>query len=220
MGRKLQEQDYVNKKYNRLTVKSLTYKIVGTTKRAFFVCECECNNIKEILAGHVVNGHTQSCGCLQKERVAECFLTHGQTHIRLYSTWENMIQRCHNSNNLRYKDWGGRGIKVCDEWREFEPFRDWAFKNGYSDKLSIDRINNDGNYEPSNCRWVDNITQMRNTRTPCTNTSGVKGVTFYRRTGKWIAQIGVNKKMIRLGYYNTIEDAAYARAQGELKYWQ
>lgn len=92
-----------------------------------------------------------------------CTITHGCSKTRLYETWCCMKKRCYNQKDKRYKNYGGRGIKVCDEWQTFEPFYDWAMANGYREDLTIDRIDVDGNYEPSNCRWATMIEQMRNT---------------------------------------------------------
>lgn len=92
-------------------------------------------------------------------------MIHGKSNKeRLYQTWKNMRQRCNNPNRSDYKRYGGRGITICDEWNDYNTFRDWALSNGYSDNLSIDRIDVNGNYEPSNCRWVDGIIQANNVR--------------------------------------------------------
>lgn len=90
--------------------------------------------------------------------------THGESRTRLYRLWKDMRRRCGNSNRTDYELYGGRGIKVCDEWNEYEVFRDWALQNGYKDQLSIERINFDGNYEPSNCEWIELKDQAKNTR--------------------------------------------------------
>lgn len=92
-------------------------------------------------------------------------MKHGLRHTRLYGIWLQMKNRCNNEKTARYKDYGARGITVCDEWcNDFKAFYDWSMANGYSDDLTIDRINNDGNYEPSNCRWITIKQQSRNTR--------------------------------------------------------
>jgi len=109
-----------------------------------------------------------SCGCFWYETVPsinhEKNVRHGETKTRLHRIWSNLRFRCNNPSCYRYKDYGGRGIKVCQEWSDYETFRDWALNNGYSDELTIDRIDVNGNYEPSNCRWVDSKTQSNNMR--------------------------------------------------------
>ena len=129
-----------------------------------YLCECECGNRIEVQGGHLRSGHTNSCGCYKKDRILEAHGTIAMDNPRLYGIWGKMKQRCNNKNYKQYYLYGGRGIKVCEEWNEFEPFYNWAMSNGYRDDLSIDRINNDGNYEPNNCRWADKYIQARNKR--------------------------------------------------------
>lgn len=108
----------------------------------------------------MTGGATKSCGCLATEK----HRTHNQSNTRLYNIWTLMKKRCTNPNSAGYCYYGGRGISYCKQWERFEPFYQWAINNGYSDNLSIDRIDSDGNYEPSNCRWVDNTIQVNNRR--------------------------------------------------------
>jgi hypothetical protein len=121
-----------------------------------------------------------------------------------------MRMRTLNPNHKSYNNYGGRGITLCDEWLDVQNFWDWAMSNGYSDELSIDRIDNDGNYEPNNCRWVGDTIQARNQRIRKDNTSGYKGVSYFKDRNKYIAQICVNKKNINLGYFQTAEEGAIA----------
>lgn len=137
---------------------------------------------------------------------------------RLYKIWQGMRQRCNNSNNKDYGGYGGRGIKVCAEWDgNSSEFMRWALENGYSEKLSIDRIDTNGSYCPDNCRWATATQQARNKRIERTNTTGVKGVHIDR--GQYRAIIYVNNKRIDLGRHKTLEEAANARAAGEALYW-
>lgn len=136
-------------------------------------------------------------------------LKHGFHGTRLYYTWKNMRQRCNNPNRKQYKDYGGRGICICDEWNEYINFHNWSLENGYSDNLTIDRIDVNGNYSPQNCRWVDNKIQAQNTRLlRSTNTSKYRGVDFHKHIGKFRARIRDNGKTVELGYFASAIDAA------------
>lgn len=121
--------------------------------------KCHCGNEFIAIGTAVKRGNTKSCGCTQYKR------THGQTHTKLYQVWRNMKYRCNNAKAPNYKNYGGRGIAVCDEWsNDFSKFKEWSVKNGYQEGLTLDRINNNGNYESDNCRWVDVQTQNNNKR--------------------------------------------------------
>lgn len=158
-------KDLTGEKIGRLTV----IKRVENNKanNAQWLCQCECG--KEIITttANLKRRHSKSCGCLRKEHTSGInnnFYKHGMYNTKLYQTWHNMKQRCFNKNSSHYKNYGGRGIKVCDEWLEFMNFYNWAMSNEYSEGLTIDRIDVNGNYEPDNCRWVDNKTQCNNKR--------------------------------------------------------
>ena len=158
----------------------------------------------------VKSGHTKSCGCYKKRRMSETHKTHGLKNTRLYTIWGNIKARILNPKNERYNDYGGRGITICEEWLDIHNFYNWAIQNGYSDELSIDRIDNDGNYEPSNCRWTTQTIQCRNQRIQTNNTSGYKGVSYNKRANKYKAQVKVNYKNIYLGIFPTAVEAAIA----------
>ena len=160
---------------------------------------------------NVVQGKTRSCGCYMKRRASETHKTHGKCHTRLYTIWAKLKDRTLNPKNKQYNDYGGRGITICDEWKnDFMSFYNWAMENGYSDELSIDRIDNDGSYYPENCRWTTKSIQARNTRISKNNTSGFRGVSYNKGNNKYKAQIRINKKKINLGYFQTPVEGAIA----------
>ena len=140
------------------------------------------------------------------------YIKHGESNTRLYTIWRCMKGRCYNSANTSYINYGGRGIKVCDEWKSsYTAFRSWSLANGYLDSLSIDRIDSDGDYEPSNCRWTTNHVQSCNTRRiHKTNKSGYRGVSWNSASSKWEVSITVNKQTIKIGYYTDVLEAAKA----------
>ena len=181
-------------------------------KTRFGIYKCGfCGNEFKANTYSINSGYSKSCGCYQKRRVSESRKTHGLIETRLYRIWVNIKYRVSNYNNKRYKDYVGRGITICDEWKDdFMSFYNWAMSNGYSDELSIDRIDNDGNYEPSNCRWVTRTIQSRNQRVYKNNTSGYKGVRFIKDRNKYGSYINVDKKGVFLGYFLTPVEGAIA----------
>ena len=150
----------VGEKYGRLTV------IENHHPKDEVVCRCECGNIKIARATNVFYGGTRSCGCLPKEgnNYKHGFRRTGEKSERLYGLWKAMRERCNTPSCNCYKHYGARGIKVCKEWDSYLAFKEWALANGYSEELTIDRIDVDGDYEPSNCRWAT-IKQQMNNRT-------------------------------------------------------
>ena len=137
--------------------------------RVAFLCRCDCGTEFVTLSQNLVNGWTKSCGFLNREkasqRVSKRNTTHGCSHTRLHDIWKNMRSRCLRTYSTAYKNYGGRGIKICKEWNDFKTFRDWAYENGYSEELTIDRVDVNGDYTPENCRWVSAEKQANNKRT-------------------------------------------------------
>lgn len=159
MSRKLKGQ-----KFGRLTVIDKLHNY-HKNNRIYWLCVCECGNLINVNSSQLVSGQTQSCGCLRKDLLTQRNIKHDKCNTRLYNIWGCMKQRCYNKNQPQYKNYGGRGIAVCDKWRDdFMVFYDWAMTNGYKSNLTIDRIDNNKGYEPSNCRWVTRKQQNRNTR--------------------------------------------------------
>lgn len=139
----------IGQKYGRLTV------LKRNEQKKKWECSCECGSHVFVKSASLNNGNTKSCGCLQRDMTSISSKKHGLEGTKIYQVWKSMKQRCFNPNHKSYKYYGGRGIQVCDEWEnDFQAFYDWSIANGYTEGLQIDRINNDGNYEPSNCKWV------------------------------------------------------------------
>lgn len=207
--------DLTGRKFGRWMV---IHKGDKKDNRTAWFCECECGNTQTVITRVLVKGQSKSCGCLHKERMTK----HGHNTVEHtsgeYSSWHGMKQRCTNPNDPRYQDYGGRGINVCGRWLDFNNFfEDMGEKPTL--KHSIDRIDVNGNYEPSNCKWSDDYEQQANTRKSKNNTTGVKGVTFDKSRNKFIAQMMYRGLKVLFERFDTLEEAAKARKQSELKYW-
>ena len=173
--------------------------------KAMWEVKCHCGRLFTTSGNSIRSNQVSSCGCsrfIKTKNMGEENKTHGDTLKPLYITWKNMKSRCYNKNHKSFKYYGGRGITVCDEWKtDYVEFKKWAIRNGYNEKLTIDRIDNNGNYSPKNCRWVNLKTQGRNKRN---NTKD-----FYKgkmRTLSEIAEIlGESKSFVRYRYKNQID---------------
>ena len=178
----------IGKRYGRLVVIEEVAQHIKPSgqKISMYKCICDCGNYKIASGTHLRSGHNQSCGCLKKEQEK-----HGGS--RLAHIWKNMISRCYDENSTSYKRYGAKGIYVCESWKNhFEIFKSWAMKNGYTDKLTLDRIDNAKGYEPINCRWATNKEQANNKTNNLRIT--INGVTH--TASEWADITGINLKRI------------------------
>lgn len=156
--------DLTGQRFGKLTVisKDEDYIRPSGKREHRYLCRCECGREVTVIKSNLIR-NTRSCGCLKGKYISASKITHGMSNSRLYQIWQNMKNRCYNPNVDRYNRYGGRGIKVCDEWKDnFQTFYEWSMNHGYSDNLSIDRKDVNGNYTPDNCRWISMDKQADN----------------------------------------------------------
>lgn len=128
----------------------------------YWLCKCECGNTAIVRGGSLAQGTSKSCGCVGRQKTIERSTKHGGYGTRLYRIWDDMKARCYNHNSISYPNYGAKGITVCEEWKNFKTFMDWALANGYNDKLTIDRIDYNKGYTADNCRWITMMEQSNN----------------------------------------------------------
>ena len=202
--------DLTGKRYGRLVVIERT-KNKGS--KTAWLCKCDCGNEKIVTGDGLNRGNTKSCGCLSKEIARNRQYKHGKTQCRLYNVWYSMKRRCYDKNVKNFNKYGGRGIKVCEEWlNDFLSFYNWAISNGYRDdvergKLTLDRIDNNKGYYPDNCRWVNQKIQNR-------NKTNLFMITYNGKTlcaQEWAEKLGCRASLIieRIKRGWSIEDAFF-----------
>ncbi len=176
-------------------------------KTTYGLFQCQyCEKEFETNIQSVKCGDTKSCGCVNLR------ITHGLRTNKFYQTWNGMVQRCTNPKNSSYKDYGARGITVCEEWLDVSNFVAWAEATYPNiEDATLDRIDNDKGYSPENCTWSDKTTQRINQRIRKDNKSGVVGVRYYDRDGVWTAYISINNAHKHIGSFKTLEEAVLAR---------
>jgi len=188
-------QDLTGMKFGRLTVLN---RVLPNNKwnETRWLCRCECGKEK-VITRHSLNKGTKSCGCLRIDSISK----HGLYHTRIHKEWEGVKARCNNPNDTVYKYYGARGIKICNDWNDnFLSFYNWAMDNGYDDNLTLDRIDVNKNYEPSNCRWVDRVAQQRNRRDSVYVT--INGET--KHLLEWADVAGLKRSTVVTRYYKGI----------------
>lgn len=190
--------DLAGQRYGRLTVleEGEHRKTKGGHSIRLWICRCDCGNTVTVSTNALRRGNTSSCGCFRRELLIKSNTTHNLSRTKLYRIWNSMRGRCNNPSDKGFKNYGGRGISVCESWNHsFSAFYDWAISNGYSDGLTIERIHNNGNYEPQNCEWIPLSDQSKNRRS-C-HYIAYKGQ--IKTLSDWARYLGVNRSIIR--YY-------------------
>lgn len=192
-GVKTKIVDLTGNIYGKLIVTNFAYrKRSGKNYKYYWVCQCDCGGICTVESNNLKSGITKSCGCYREDFRKK----HSLSRTRIYRTWRNIKNRCKNLNGKDFNRYGGRGIDICNEWLNFDIFYDWAMANGYKENLTIDRIDNNKGYEPSNCRWATMEEQSQ-------NTSKVISITYNNEThslSKWARITGISRHTLYTRY--------------------
>ncbi|MGR6008091.1 hypothetical protein ACT7CZ_02735 [Bacillus cereus] len=195
--------DILGETFGNLTVVGYSH-----TQRngSYWDCVCKCGNTKKVTKNHLMTGHTKSCGCLRPQVITK----HGDHKERLYSIWSGMKRRCLNKSANDYYKYGERGISVHEEWMEYPLFKKWALENGYSDDLTLERLDFNGNYEPENCKWIPLEEQLKNTRRNVF-------ITFEGETkvlSDWARHFDINYQTLKGRYWRGDGEKSYLGKQG------
>lgn len=179
--------------FGKLTVKSFHER---RKQHRVWNCLCQCGKETQVYSCNLLSGHTTSCGCELKRFCKKAFSTHNQSKTRLYGIWKKMKDRCENSTVAAFKNYGGRGIKVCEEWRRFENF--YADMSAdYKDSLTLERIDPNKGYEKENCKWIPAKEQARNKTLSRNNKTGFNGISYSKRknnfSASWSDEFGREK---------------------------
>lgn len=195
--------DLIGKRFHKLLV---VEKANNQKHKTMWKCKCDCGSITLVTTSNLNANRVKSCGCLRIDQLIKRSTTHNQRHTSLYEVWKSIKQRCLNPQSKAYKNYGGRGICICDEWKNnFENFYKWSISNGYTKGLTIDRIDNNSNYSPQNCRWVTRLQQANNKRNTIYLTINNKTDSL----SNWLRFYNVNRStyMTRIKYGKTPEQA-------------
>lgn len=202
-------KDITGQRFGRLV--AISYAGKGNRRRTYWNCKCDCGNLTRVQTAHLKSGHTTSCGCRLNElnsSIGKLNYKNGLSTSRLNSIYRNMLNRCYRKEVRSYPSYGGRGIKVCSEWlvenNGFSNFCEWAINNGYKSNLSLDRIDNNADYSPHNCRWVAAIEQANNKRN-----------THYLKINGEVDSVGNWARRLNVSYWNLLN---YSKGAKNCKY--
>lgn len=217
-------KDLTGRIFGRLEVKGFKewYTFSSGQRRSVWECICTCGKTTHVMGGNLTSGHTMSCGCFSNESRITRQISHGMSKTPEYCSYIGMICRCFDSKIKSFENYGGRGITVCDRWLEAE---DGGLLNFITDMgerpegMTLDRIDVNGNYEPSNCRWATDGVQTFNQRVRRDNKSGVTGVHWHKKLEKWEAAIQKEGRKHILGYFHDYEVAVSHRRQAEIMFY-
>lgn len=203
-------RDLTGHQYGRLKVIRFHEK---RDKRSYYLCKCECGTERVVRSDGLTTGHTQSCGCLCKEinKNNPNHVVHGKSRTRLYGVWSGMKERCNRESSPAYVNYGGRGIKLCEDWENnFSSFYDWANKNGYEEDLTIERVDNNKGYSPENCTWITKGEQNKNKRSKRLITIGKET----KSLAEWCECTGLHRSTIHRRYKRGLRGFDLIKKQG------
>lgn len=207
LTRKGKHYDLSGMTFSRLMVNSFA----GTDKhnRALWKCTCECGESTIVASTNLLKGYVKSCGCLSRELKHGLRIGANGKVTNLYNVWAGIKSRCLNPKNTDYQYYGGRGIKVCDQWLDYRNFHEWATNSNYEPGLTIERKDVNGDYDPNNCTWIPFSEQAINKRYEHSR-HGARGVSWHKASHKWYARVGLGSKIVWHGLFTDFNDACKA----------